>query len=283
MKLFEIPDHEPSILPEGKTWKLAFSDEFDGTELDTEKWGYRLNFWGQRFNAYTDKGVSLDGKSNVVFRPVVEDGHLRSSQLQTGALSFDNLDLNGSIQNRISASVGDNPWGEIELWPFTPLEKPRFMHKYGYYEARVKFQKRDFWWSAFWIQSPNIGTTYDSSVSGVESDIIENFCEGRLTSGNIYGGYGKTFAEDARIYFPYTEDDQYHRVGLEWSPEGYRFYFDGKETAHSDAPISNAEQFVLLTTEIKGYRKGIEPTFTEEDLQDRFLCDYVRVFDEIRE
>ncbi len=284
MQIFEVEGHEPSLLPEGKQWKLAFSDEFDGTELDMSKWNYRLNFWGVRFDAYTDQGVSLDGNSNVVFHPVVVDGRLCSAQLQTGALTYDQLDFEGSIKNRLSQSIGDNPWGEIELWPFKPLIKPKFMHRYGYYEARVKFQKRPFWWSAFWIQSPNTGSTCDPATSGVESDIIENFVDGTLTSGNIFGGYGKDFAEDARIHYPYTEDNEYHRVGLQWSPDGYVFYLDGKETARSDAPISHTEQFVLLSTEVKGYRKGIIPTeFTEEDLADCFTADYVRVFDAVQE
>ncbi len=284
MKEFHIDGHEPSLLPEGKQWKLAFSDEFDGTELDRSKWDFRLNFWGVRFDAYTDQGVSLDGNGNVVFRPVVIDGRLCSAQLQTGALTYDQLDFDGAIKNRLNQSVGDNPWGEIELWPFKSLKAPKFMHRYGYYEARVKFQKRPFWWSAFWIQSPNTGSTADPSTSGVESDIIENFADGQLTSGNIYGGYGKDFKESARIHYPYTEDDRYHRIGLEWSPEGYVFYLDGKETARTNAPVSHTDQYVLLTTEVKGYRLGKVPTeFTQEDLNDCFIADYVRVFDEISE
>jgi len=279
VKEFKVENHESSLLPEGKEWTLAWSDEFDGTELDTSKWGFRLNFWGLRFDAYTDQGVSLDGNSNVVFRPVFEDGKLRSAQLQTGALTYDQLDFD-AIQRRLAQSVGDNPWGEVELWPFKPLIQPKFMHKYGYYEARVKFQKRPFWWSAFWIQSPNTGSTCDPATSGVECDIIENFVNGTLTSGGIYGGYGKDFHDDsARIRYPYTEDDQFHRVGMEWSPEGYVYYFDGKEITRSSAPVSHTEQFVLLSTEIKGYRKGITPEYTEEDLNDCFIADYVRVFD----
>lgn len=284
MKEFQIKDHEPSLLPEGKEWKLAFSDEFDGTELDMTKWSYRLNFWGVRFGAYTDQGVSLDGKGNVVFRPVAVDGHLCSAQLQTGALSYDQLDLNGAIKRRIENQIGDNPWGEIELWPFKPLDKPKFMHKYGYYEARVKFQRRPVWWSAFWIQSPCTGITTDPATSGVECDIIENFVNGEVTSGCIYGGYGKDFAESARIHTPYTEDGEYHRVGMLWDKSGYTYYFDGKETAHTDGPVSDTEQFVLLSTEVKGYRNGKPKTdYTEEDLNDCFIADYVRVFDEVKD
>lgn len=282
MQKFTVEGHEPSFLPSEKNWTLVWADEFDGTTLDTTKWDFRLDFWGVRGAAYTDRGVSLDGCGNVVFRPVVIDGRLCSAQLQTGALLYDQLDLEGAIKNRMAHETGNNPWGDIEIWPFKPLQKPKFMHRYGYYEARVKFQKRPFWWSAFWIQSPNTGSTADPATSGIESDIIENFCDGQLTSGNIYGGYGKDFAESARIHYPYVEDHEYHRVGLHWSPDGYVFYLDGKETARTSAPVSHTDQFILLSTEVKGYRHDQIPTeFTDEDLNDCFIADYVRVFDEV--
>ena len=33
MNKYEVKEHEPSYLPDGE-WKLVWSDEFDGTELD---------------------------------------------------------------------------------------------------------------------------------------------------------------------------------------------------------------------------------------------------------
>lgn len=36
MKKFEVQGHEPSYLPAGE-WRLIWSDEFDGTELDRTK------------------------------------------------------------------------------------------------------------------------------------------------------------------------------------------------------------------------------------------------------
>ena len=56
MKKYEVQDHIPSYLPEDSEWKLVWSDEFDGTELDRTKWDFRLIFWGERFDAYTDQG-----------------------------------------------------------------------------------------------------------------------------------------------------------------------------------------------------------------------------------
>ena len=35
MKLFKLENHAESYLPEDKNWKLVWSDEFDGTELDS--------------------------------------------------------------------------------------------------------------------------------------------------------------------------------------------------------------------------------------------------------
>lgn len=284
MTEYKVKDHQPSWLPEGKKWELVWSDEFDGDTLDTDKWSFRLNYWGKKADKYTDKGVYLDGNGNAVFRPVIEDGMLKSSQLQTGGNSFDNLDLNGAIKNILESKHGDNPWGnEIEIWPLKPLEKPKFMHRYGYYEALVKFQTKDFWWSAFWTQSPSIGAAYNPEYCGVESDIMENFVNGNLTTGNIYGGYRRPIGQAGRVRYPYVEDGEYHRFGMDWSESGYVFYFDGNEISRSDGPVSKVEQFILLSTEIKGYRDGkVKTEWTQEELADRFICDYVRVFDEVK-
>ena len=283
MKKYEVANHEPSYLPEGKEWKLVWADEFDGDKLDETKWGFRLNYWGEPCAAFTDKGVEVKD-SNLIIRPAIVDGRLCSAQLQTGENSFDSLDLNGAIRNRIERKHGDNPWGDqVEIWPLKPLKKHKFAHRFGYYEARVKFQKCPFWWSAFWTQTPTIGACANPTYAGVESDIMENFGDGVLTCGNIYGGYGAQFGETARVHYPYTEDDQYHTFGMDWNENGYTFYFDGKVVSVSSTPVSHVEQFILLTTEIQGYRSDRpKTTWTEEEINDKFMVDYVRVFDEVK-
>ena len=73
MGKFEVAGHEPSLLPEGN-WEMVWADEFDGTTLDASKWDYRLNMMGLRWPSWTDKAVHMDGKSNVVFTLIEEDG-----------------------------------------------------------------------------------------------------------------------------------------------------------------------------------------------------------------
>ena len=74
MKEFEVSGHVPSLVPEGREWKLVWADEFDGTELDRTKWDYRLYMMGKRHPTWVDDGVTLDGESHAVFHIFERDG-----------------------------------------------------------------------------------------------------------------------------------------------------------------------------------------------------------------
>ena len=275
MKKFEVANHEPSLLPDGE-WKLVWADEFDGTELDRTKWDFRLNFWGKPFDAYTDQGIVLDGNSHIELHRVEKDGRYVSPQLQTGSNSFD-----------IPKGGTDNPWGQDEIWPLGMLEDPKFVHRYGYYECRCKFQNEpEVMWSAFWTQSPSIGTRFEPEWCGIESDIMEQFKKGTATTGNIMGGYGKQFREEGRVNYSLDNtEDGWHIFGMDWQKDGYVFYCDGKEVSRANKNVSRVPQFILLTTEVQGYRWvnkedapfRIKDKFTD----DAFIVDYVRVFDKI--
>lgn len=94
------------------------------------------------------------------------------------------------------------------------------------------------------------------------------------------GGYGKQFREDGRVNYDLKEtSDGWHYFGMNWQPDGYVFYCDGEEVSRCNANVSHVPQFILLTTEIQGYRinnpKKVEGTFVD----DAFIVDFVRVFD----
>ncbi len=288
MKRFEVAGHEPSFLPEDSEWKLVWADEFDGTELDRTKWGFRLNFWGERFDAYTEEGIVLDGNSHIELHRVEKDGCYVSPQLQTGSNSFDLL-----------KETRNGPWGEEGIWPLTALEEPKFVKRYGYFECRCKFQKDpQTMWSAFWVQSPSIGVRFEPEWCGIEADIMECFKPGVGTCGNIMGGYGTQCKEDGRVYYDLQEsEDGWHTFAMDWSADGYVFYCDGKEVSRCNAHISHVPQFILLTTEIVGYRTVKNGTFKSVDengqavqppyviqgdyVDDAFIVDYVRVFERV--
>ena len=288
MMEYKVEGHVSSYLPEGQDWKLIWNDEFDGPELDRSKWDFRLNFWGKRFDGYTDQGIVFDGNSNIELHRTEKNGCYVSPQLQTGSNSFD-----------IPKDEQKNPWGQNDIWPLGTLPKPKFMHRFGYYEVRCKFQKfPKSMWSAFWTQSPTIGAAYDPSWCGIESDIMEHFCEGTATTGNIMGGYGRDFKEECRVTYDLKNtDDGFHTFGMYWSPEEYIFYCDGEIVSRTNEHVSQVPQFILLTTEVKGYRSGNPLKIGEEVVEaetllqgtrevvsdgfvdDAFIVDYVRVFD----
>ena len=71
-----------------------------------------------------------------------------------------------------------------------------------------------------------------------------------------------------------------------WTEEGYTFYVDGIEDGHSSSPVSKTPQFILLSTEVNGYRSD-EYAPTKEakaaaKAGDEFIVDYVRVFDIVK-
>ena len=79
--------------------------------------------------------------------------------------------------------------------------------------------------------------------------------------------------------------DGFHVFGLDWSENGYVYYIDGKESWRVDGPVSHREEFILISTECRGYRYSDQP---EENLKkavlpDYFIVDYVRVYDEVKE
>ena len=119
--------------PDGKAWKLVWHDEFDGSKLNETKWTYRPD--GKRKGGWwSKKAISLDG-----------DGHLVITTFMDGDKPTD-----GCI-----------------------ITQGKFEHAFGYYVARVKFQRQPGHWSAFWITGPGVSKVGDGGRDGAEIDIME--------------------------------------------------------------------------------------------------------------
>lgn len=277
MKEYKVEGHESSLVPKGFDWKLSFSDEFDTGELDTSKWSFRRHLFHKEHPGWIeDEGIEFDG-SNIIFKLIEKDGKFFSSQLQTGENWY------------------DRP-GAKEGWSVAKFSKPKHLHRFGYYEVRCKLQKGDNWWSAFWLQSPTIGTDINEKKAGVEVDILESFFgETYIPHFIHWGGYGADYNFDTTLEehrkAAYGDiipvDDGFHRFGCMWDSEGYTFYVDGKQSGRKlTAAVSHTDTFILLGTEVIGYRGSIPgvhklATNIKTVKDDRFIVDYVRVFDKI--
>ena len=282
-----VKNRAPSLLPTGRKMKLVWNDEFDGDRLDDTKWSYRTNFWGRGAHWFAkpeDNSVEVkDGllKMKLVRRP---DGQFVSPQLQTGEIVWD---------------VPHDPNAK-GFWPLIKREKAKFMHRYGYYECRCRLQQHPGWWTAFWMQTPMQGTCLDPRRAGVEHDIMESFHPGELIPHAFHAnGYGadhllfqcpRMTLEDSHYYSLTLDKTQFHVFGLLWEPDGYTIFIDGRQHgekigAGEGEAVSQTEEFLLLTTEAKFYRKNRMTGGASPDLEkthaagDAFLVDYVRVYD----
>lgn len=293
-----VPDHAPSFLPPGKSFRLVWHDEFDGDALDMSKWSYRTNYWGRRAHWYApaeDGCVELhEGFCFLKVRRLL-NGEYVSPQLQTGGLMWDIPRI-------------EHP---RTMWPLPPIDKPKFEHRYGYYECRCRLQREKGWWSAFWMQSASQGVTHDPGRSGVESDIMEAFEPGVVSTHCFhYNGTGdghrrfdsyRCTAGANSIASPEVQrrikaaemqmgSDDFHTYGRLWEPDGYTVFVDGRQSgakvgAGPGEAVSHTPQFILISMEVKGYRLRKATGKYNPDIAaavergDAFTVDYVRVFD----
>ena len=292
-----LPGEAPSLLPEGREFRLVWHDEFDGTTLDESKWSYRTNFWGRRFEAFAapEQGAVEVGDGKVHLKLIrLPNGEYASPQLQTGSLMWDYPQL-------------EKP---KSFWFMPKRDKPKFEKRYGYFECRCRLQRKAGWWSAFWMQSETQGACLDPVRAGIEHDIMESFEPGVVMPacfhmngcGEEYVGFhcprysGKgTFNEQTEEASTRLDTEEFHVFGMLWERDGYTLYIDGVQRGEKvgsgknhngvDEAVSAVPEFLLISTEPKWYRndrmtgKGVPELEEAWKAGDDFTVDFVRVYD----
>ncbi len=223
-------------LPDGKSWKLVWHDEFDGKKLDETKWdvpeGRRRDGWWSR------KAISLDGKGNLVI-----------STLKDGDKYLD-----ACVRTR-----------------------GKFEHAHGYYVARIKLQEQPGHWSAFWMYGNGVGSIGKDGKDGTEIDIMEKpWLDTRVQHALHWDGYGEHHKSKGKVSKAPGVMDGFHTFSLWWKLDEYIFYIDGKETWRTNAGgVCQVPLYIKLSDEIGKWAGDI----SKAKLPDRFLVDYVRVYD----
>ncbi|MGC9326875.1 MAG: glycoside hydrolase family 16 protein [Candidatus Hinthialibacter sp.] len=223
--------------PPSDKYKLVWSDEFDGKELDLSKWEYRG--LGPRRDAINVKDcVSLDGEGRLILTTKRSGDEFHTAMIGT---------------------------------------QGKFEACYGFFECRVKLQTQLGHWSAFWLQSPKFIDGGEPASHGTEIDIFEYLVKnGKTILFNLHwGGYGKEYHQTAGSKFEAKESpDGYHVIALEWTPNEYGFYVDGKEAWRTDKAVSHIKQYIILSLEVGEWAGDIQ----QASLPDSAVFDYVRVY-----
>ncbi|HXH59951.1 MAG TPA: glycoside hydrolase family 16 protein [Fimbriimonadaceae bacterium] len=152
----------------------------------------------------------------------------------------------------------------------------KYSTAFGYFEARLRLQKQVGHWSAFWLQSPQMGQVGDPQKFGTEIDVIEYLRREEETAQiNLHwDGYGKNHKHAGTQAHVDGLGSGFHTFGLEWTPVVYRFFVDGREVWKTDKAVSHLAEFMLLSIEVGDWAGDIKGA----ELPDGIDVDWVRVW-----
>lgn len=197
---------------DGKTWKLAWSDEFNGPRIDQTKWDI-MGDWKRRDGYWVKEDSYLDAKGNLIIRTKKDGDRYTSGAIRT---------------------------------------KGKFEHRFGYWVCRCKFPTQEGHWPAFWLHIGSVNKIGDGGKDGTEIDIMEKpWREDKTTQNLHWDGYGKEHKSAGKETVIPGLSKGWHTFGLLWRPDEYVFYVDGKETWRSNAGgVSQVPEYAKLTEEI---------------------------------
>ena len=236
-------------------WQLVWSDEFDGTNIDTTKWGFDLGGggWGNReLEYYTSR--------------------TNNARIEGGQLVIEARQESYSGSSYTSARL---------------LTKGKWSWTYGRIEARIKIPRGQGVWPAFWMLGANISTVGWPACG--EVDIMENIGrEPAIVHGTVHGpgysggnGIGGPYSLPGGAAFA----DDFHLYAVEWTTNQIKWFVDGQQyfmVTPANLPkgttwVFTRPQFLLLNVAVGGSWPG-NPKATTTFPQ-RMTVDYVRVYD----
>lgn len=217
---FGADEKEPDAAIVGKQqnldgYKLVWSEEFDGDELDTKKIQRRDVALNKPANSTTVM-PKVDPKEYVY----VKDGmlHMAAKRYKDGFLS-------GGIKTSST-----------------------MRYCYGYLEAKVRLPQGKGYWPAFWLNAANLGYKMAPEIDiyeifGTQNELVFNLHIWSGTDSTAHysfdgGTLGSFIKKDDRS-FKLDDTAAFHTYGLEWTPDYlaasvdgmvyYKYYFSEQE------------------------------------------------------
>lgn len=239
--------------------KLTWSDEFNGTSRvpDITKWDRPEYNRKQNPNGpdgwWSKEDSFVDGKGNLVIT-------VRKIPNKNG-----------------DADAFDYSSGALRT-------HGKFTQLYGRYEIRCQLPKQQGWWVAFWMMQGNVGSILNKGVDGSEVDIMEGFgWTDKINYAIHYDGYGDAHKSVGKNELIAGIRNGYHIYSMDWYPDKYVFYVDGKERWRSTGGgVCNKPGYVKVTAEISTEDWAINQWWSNDPAKatypDSFKVDYVRVY-----
>ena len=238
-------------------WKMTFSDEFEGSAVDTNKWSYYgENYWDKVSHFTKETTYVKDGMAHL--KMMKQRGHHNDDPKRPES---------------------DYATGFLESYG-------KFTQRYGYFEARMKLPTQPGVWPAFWMMPDRGGVNEpqwkrsDTKNGGMEFDIMEHLTRWGVNRFNIalhWDGYGKEHKSIGSTSIYYSPDkDGFVTSGLLWTPGEAVFYCQGQEIGRwKTERIMNVPGHIMFTLPAGGWDND---WLDDAKLPTEFLIDSVRVW-----
>lgn len=239
-------------------YKMVWSDEFNGTELNEKNWTYDIGNgganigWGNlELEYYTDRTDNVK----------VQNGNLI---ITAKAEKYINKET-GGVYKYTSGRIKTN-----NLQSF----------KYGRLEARMKLPDSRGLWPAFWM----LGYDEKGWPFCGEIDIFETWNERQFVQGTIHwvNELTRPNLDTYRATSTTLEDKtDWHIYGINWTPKKIEWTLDGKvyktfELKGSDKSELKKEFYFIINCAVGGSLAYYAPN--EDFISDTVVVDYVRVY-----
>jgi hypothetical protein len=269
------PAGPPAPLAAGKQWKLAFSEEFDGSDYNHSKltpcfdWntGECTSSFNQGREHYQPSQVVVsNGTAKLIAAPLAPP--YQTSACQNGSCTY-KAGLLSTARAR-----ADN--GSGYLYKFT----------YGYVESRFKFPATRGFFTAFWMLPADPSHVYRSEIDILEllgDDPTTMFMtysyNGRDQSYNVNSGKHNNGTCPAIDY-----SRGFVRMGLDWQPDHIAWYIDGRKCAqfsNASAIESGPMQIILHMMVDNNWQRQWNVGLTDPTLVRQLEVDYLRVYQQV--
>jgi beta-glucanase (GH16 family) len=274
--------------PERPGWKLVWSDEFDGQEIDRKKWDLDQGNGFYDYNA--NQWIAGWGNGELqYYTREPENVFVKDGQLHLRAIK-ESYQGSGYTSGKIKSRRRDG--------------EQLFAQKYGRFEFRAKLPTGQGVWPALWMLPQD--EKYGSWPASGEIDILEaRGQEPTKILGTLhYGSRWPANTEGSKDYtLPRGETiADYHLYALEWEPGEIRWSYDDHEFARQSfwwssgktdggkgiAPAAEADLnpwpapfdqpfYLLMNVAVGGKFLGNPDKSTKFPAE--MVVDYVRVFD----
>jgi len=255
----------------GQNWQLVWEDNFDGSNLD-------LNKWEQEYGTGAQYGMWGWG-----------NGELQHYQSQNTTLS------NGIAKIEVKEEpqgITESFWSQTSYYSSSKITtKGKFDFRYGKIVARIKSVDGQGFWPAFWMLPTNGSWPCDGEI-----DIMEQWGNPYLTNSTSGAAHIGTCPYSASTHFYQTDNtyistgsyaDNFHTYSIIWNEDIITWYVDEIELfslspssfwsvpSQSAWPFNSNEWYLMINLAITQSGPDANTVFPNQ-----IEVDYVRVYQE---